>query len=121
MRSSRKRFREIQKSLGKDQYLVNYYISAHPGATLADDEALSAYLRGRKSRPEQVQDFTPLPLTAAGCMYYTETHPFTGEKLFVTRSFKERKIHRGIIQYQNRSNRKFVKEARRLLARDDDG
>ncbi len=99
------RFREAREKTGKDEYLVNYFISSHPGATLADEEALASYLRQRGMRPEQVQDYTPLPLTLSSCMYYTEKHPFTGEKLHVAKSFQERKLHRACIQYTRRPAR----------------
>jgi uncharacterized radical SAM protein YgiQ len=93
-----KRFEDVRKKTGKDQYLVNYFISAHPGATAADEEALASYLRQRRMRPEQVQDYTPLPLTRSACMYHTEKDPFTGEKVHVAKSFQERKDHRARIQ-----------------------
>jgi uncharacterized radical SAM protein YgiQ len=92
------RFRELREKTGKDEYLVNYFISSHPGATLADEAALGSYLRQRGMRPEQVQDYTPLPLTLSACIYYTGKHPFTGEKLHVAKSFRERKTHRTCIQ-----------------------
>ncbi len=92
------RFNKLREKTGKDEYLVNYFISAHPGATLKDEAALASYLRQHGMRPEQVQDYTPLPLTLSACMYYTEKHPFTGEKLHVAKSFTERKAHRACIQ-----------------------
>ncbi len=93
-----KRFIEIRKRTGKDQYLVNYFISAHPGATLEDEKTLASYLRQHRVRPEQVQDFTPLPLTLSACLYYTERDLLTGEKIYVAKSFRERKAHRALIQ-----------------------
>jgi uncharacterized radical SAM protein YgiQ len=111
------RFRAIQKRIHKDQYVVNYFICAHPGATLEDEQSLSAYLRKRKMYPEQVQDFTPLPSTAASCMYYTEEHPFTGEKLHVAKSPEERKKHRALIQYQHPGNRQLARNTRKPLAK----
>ena len=94
------RFRAICRRIHKDQYVVNYFISGHPGATMEDERALSAYLKGRNMNPEQIQDFTPLPLTMAACMYYAEEDPFTGERLHVAKSFEERMAHRAIIQHQ---------------------
>jgi uncharacterized radical SAM protein YgiQ len=93
-----RRFSEATRKAGKDQYLVNYFISSHPGATLSDEEELSRYLRHHGMRPEQVQDFTPLPMTLATTMYYTERHPVTGEKVHVAKTFTERKLHRATIQ-----------------------
>ncbi len=92
------RFGEMREQTGKDVYIVNYFISSHPGATLKDEADLASYLRQRHMRPEQVQDFTPLPLTLSACMYYTEKHPLTGERMHVAKSFQERKAHRALIQ-----------------------
>ncbi|MBA4417164.1 MAG: YgiQ family radical SAM protein [Syntrophus sp. (in: bacteria)] len=110
-----KKFKEIQKRIKKDQYLVNYFISAHPGAGLEDEETLSSYLKQRRMHPEQVQDYTPLPLTLAGCIYYTEKHPFTGEKVYVAKSLQDRKMHRALIQYGNPDNRRLIQRAAPLL------
>ena len=112
----RRKFNEVQKRIRKDQYLVNYFISSHPGATLEDEQALSSYLRGRRMHPEQVQDFTPLPSTVSGCMYHTGVHPLTGEKVHVARSFEERRMHRALVQYENPAHRRFFGKALKLLA-----
>ncbi|HEY3276600.1 MAG TPA: YgiQ family radical SAM protein [Syntrophorhabdaceae bacterium] len=113
------KFREIKRRVKKDQYLVNYFISAHPGATLEDEEILSSYLRRRGMHPEQVQDFTPLPLTPAACMYYTEENPFTGEKVFVAKTFQERKLHRALIQHHTPSHKPLVAKAMQSLSKKD--
>ena len=101
-----RRFSETKKKTGKDQYLVNYFISAHPGATEEDEKDLARYLAADHMRPEQVQDFTPLPLTASACMYYTGIHPTTGEKVYSAKAFTERKRHRAIIQEAPAAERK---------------
>ncbi|MCK7505870.1 MAG: DUF3362 domain-containing protein [Desulfobacterales bacterium] len=90
------KFRDINQRIGKNQYLVNYFISAHPGCTLEDTLELALYLAQRKMHPEQIQDFIPLPMTVSGCMYYTEKHPFTGKKIYVAKTFHERKMHRAL-------------------------
>ncbi|MCX5815738.1 MAG: YgiQ family radical SAM protein [Proteobacteria bacterium] len=110
-----KQYIETNRRLKKDQYLVHYFISAHPGSTLEDTFALSQYLMKRKIHPEQIQDFIPLPLTLSGCMYYTEKHPFTGEKVYVAKTFRERKMHRALIQYKNPKNKKLIEEAMKIL------
>ena len=110
-----KKFREVNKKVRKEQYLVHYFISAHPGSTLEDTLELSLYLMRRKIHPEQIQDFMPLPLTLSGCIYYTEKHPLSGEKVYVPKTFRERKMHRALIQYRNPANRKFIHEALRIL------
>jgi uncharacterized radical SAM protein YgiQ len=113
------RFRNINQRIGKNQYLVNYFISAHPGCTLEDTLELALYLAQRKMHPEQIQDFIPLPMTVSGCMYYTEKHPFTGKKIYVAKTFRERKMHRALIQYWNPSNREYVREALKSLGKED--
>ena len=66
------RFETVNKRLGKKQYLVNYFISGHPGARLEDALKLAVYLAKNHIHPEQVQDYIPLPMTISGSMYYTE-------------------------------------------------
>jgi len=114
-----KKFRDINQQIGKNQYLVNYFISAHPGCTMEDTLELALYLAQRKMHPEQIQDFIPLPMTVSGCMYYTEKHPFTGKKIYVAKTFHERKMHRALIQYWNPSNREYVREALKSLGKED--
>lgn len=114
-----RKFREMKKKTGKNQYLVNYFISAHPGCTLQDTLELAIYLAKRRVHPEQVQDFIPLPMTVSGCMFYTEKHPFTGEDVHVTKTLHERKIHRALIQYKNPSSKKYIHEALKKLGKED--
>ena len=109
------KYKEINKALNKNQYLVNYFISAHPGSTLEDTLSLALYLMKKKIHPEQIQDFTPLPLTLSGCIYYTEMQPFTGEKVYVPKSFQERKMHRALIQHENPRNAETLREALKTL------
>jgi len=113
------RFRDINRRIGKDQYLVNYFISAHPGCSLEDTLELALYLAKKKMHPEQVQDFIPLPMTVSGCMYYTEKHPFTGKRIYVAKTFHERKMHRALIQYKNPSNRRYIRETLKQMGKDD--
>jgi len=110
-----KRFEEAKRKAGKKLYLVNYFISAHPGATLADALKLSRYLKKRGIHPEQIQDFTPLPLTLSGTIYYTEKDPYTGKRIYVAKTFRERKMHRALVQYNNPKNRHLIREAMKLL------
>ena len=67
-----KRYYEINKKLGKEQYLVPYLMSSHPGSYLNAAIELAEYLRDIGHQPEQVQDFYPTPGTLSTCMYYTE-------------------------------------------------
>ncbi len=107
-RKFRDRFEEVNRGLGKKQFLVNYFISAHPGASVRDAQKLSAYLRRQGMHPEQIQDFIPFPMTISGCMYYTGKDPFTGEEVYAAKSEKERRTQRALIQYQQPRSRKFL-------------
>jgi uncharacterized radical SAM protein YgiQ len=92
------RFKAMNRKVGKEQYLVNYFISAHPGCSEEDARELADYLSGHGMHPEQVQDFMPLPMTVSTCMYCTGKDPFTGEKVFTVKSYKERQLQREMIQ-----------------------
>jgi uncharacterized radical SAM protein YgiQ len=105
------RFRKINKELNKKQYLVNYFISAHPGSNLEATCQMSLFLAHNKIRPEQIQDFIPLPMTVSGCMYHTEKHPLTGEHVYVARDTKEIRMQRALIQSNQPQNKTLVLEA----------
>jgi uncharacterized radical SAM protein YgiQ len=96
------RFKAMNRKAGKEQYLVNYFISAHPGCADGDARELAAYLSAKRMRPEQVQDFMPLPMTLSTCMYYTGKHPLTGERVVTAKTHKERQMQRELIQPQNK-------------------
>ena len=104
-------YKNINNKLGKKQFLVPYFISSHPGATLDDAIELAEFIRDTGLRPEQVQDFTPTPGSAATCMYYTEINPFTNEKIHVAKSMEERKMQRALLQYFIPKNKELVKKA----------
>jgi uncharacterized radical SAM protein YgiQ len=110
-----RKMERINRGREKKCYLVNYFISGHPGATLVDALKLAQYLIQRRMHPEQVQDFIPLPMTLSGCMYYTGVHPLTGEKVYAARTLQERKMQRALIQYRNPGNKKFIEQALREL------
>ncbi|MBU4486665.1 MAG: YgiQ family radical SAM protein [Candidatus Delongbacteria bacterium] len=90
---------EFKKYSEKEQYILPYLISAFPGVTLEAAERMRDYLKQNNIRVEQVQDFMPLPMTIAACMYYTERDFFTGEKIHVAKTYKEREQHRRLIQW----------------------
>lgn len=92
-------------------YLVNYFISAHPGASLKEAIELYHYCLKSGMSPEQIQDFIPIPLTVSGCIYYTNKNPFTSESLYVAKNLEERLIQRALLQYRNPKNRKLVDKA----------
>jgi radical SAM superfamily enzyme YgiQ (UPF0313 family) len=110
-----KQFTKANKKLPQKCYLVNYFICGHPGTTLRDAFDFAQYLISRGMQPEQVQDFTPLPMTLSGCMYYTGSHPITGEQVSVPRSERERRMQRALVQYRNPANSDLIREALREL------
>lgn len=114
-----KRFYEITKSIGKEQYLVPYLMSSHPGSTLNEAISLALYLRDNKIHPEQVQDFYPTPGTISTCMYYTELDPYTMEHVYVPKTQKDKAMQRALLQYYLPKNRELVLEALKRAGRYD--
>lgn len=106
-----KRFQAAAKAVGKNIYIVNYFISSHPGAGLRENLKLALYLAKRRIKPEQIQDFIPVPGTLATCMYHTGRDPFTGKPVHVPRDDKERRQQRAMIQYDQPRNRELLVEA----------
>jgi 2-iminoacetate synthase len=101
----------------KEQYLVPYLMSSHPGSTLEDAVNLAVYLKARKYSPEQVQDFYPTPGTASACMFYTGIDPFSGRRVYVPASYAEKREQRALLQSGKPENREIVKKA---LKKDSD-
>ncbi len=105
----RKQFSAVNRRLGKTQYLIPYYISGHPGATVDDAVELAEWLvREERFRIRQVQQFTPLPMTAAGVAYHTGLNPFTGERIHVARSPQEQRLQRSLLQLHDERNLRYV-------------
>jgi uncharacterized radical SAM protein YgiQ len=117
--SFERRFTKVNKMLNKRQYLVNYFISGHPGAGLDEAYELALYLFKRHMHPEQIQDFIPLPLTVSGCMYYTERDPFSGRKVCASKTFRERKMQRALLQYRNPRSKGLIHEALRKIGKNN--
>lgn len=115
----KKRFYEITKSIGKEQYLVPYLMSSHPGSTLKEAVDLALFLKENNMRPEQVQDFYPTPGTISTCMFYTGLDPYTMEEVYVPRSFEEKKMQRTLLQYFKPENKKTVIAALKKAGRYD--
>ena len=103
--------RRINEKLGKEQYLVPYLMSSHPGSTMKDAIKLAEYVRDIGYMPEQVQDFYPTPSTISTCMYYTGVDPRTMEPVYVPKSAHEKAMQRALIQYRDPRNYELVKEA----------
>jgi radical SAM superfamily enzyme YgiQ (UPF0313 family) len=109
------RFYQITKECGKEQYLVPYLMSSHPGSTVDDAIELALYLKKNKINPEQVQDFYPTPGTASTCMYYTGIDPFTGNCVYVARSYVEKQAQRALLQFFRKENFPLIRKT--LLSR----
>jgi uncharacterized radical SAM protein YgiQ len=84
-------FERINNSIGKKQQLIPYFISSHPGSTLADMAELASETKQLNFKLEQVQDFTPTPMTLSTCMFYTGIDPYSGEKVFSAISNDDKK------------------------------
>ena len=114
-----KAYRQINKQLGKEQYLVPYFMSGHPGCDLPEAVELAEFIRDMGYNPEQVQDFIPTPGSLSTCMYYTGLNPLTGEKVYVARTVKEKALQRALLQYRNPANYRLVHEALQKAGRTD--
>ena len=112
-------FDQVNKKTGKDQYIVPYLMSSHPGSRLGDAIALAEYIRELGYMPEQVQDFYPTPGTVSTCMYYTGLDPQTMEPVYVPRDPHEKAMQRALIQYRDPANYDLVKEALLREGRED--
>lgn len=112
-------FYKFTKQVGKEQYLVPYLMSSHPGSTLKDAVELALFLKKEHIRPEQVQDFYPTPGTISTAMFYTELDPYTLEPVYVPKTMKEKHMQRALLQYFNPKNKKIVVEALRKAGRTD--
>lgn len=113
-----RRFKALSREEGKEQYPVPYFISGHPGCEIADMVELACYIRDHRLYSEQVQDFTPTPMTVSTCIYYTGIDPFTGKAVHVPRG-REKEIQRAILQYRDKKNWPLVREGLRLAGRED--
>ena len=107
----RRRFFEITKSMGKEQYLVPYLMSSHPGSTLNDAIELALCLKRDKYAPEQVQDYYPTPGTASTVMYYTGINPLDMKPVYVCTDYHEKQLQRALLQYNRPENADLVREA----------
>ncbi len=113
------KFERLNRRFGKDQFLVPYLMSSHPGSTLQCAVELAEYVRDMGYNPEQVQDFYPTPSTLSSVMYYTGLDPLSMQEVYVAKSPHEKAMQRALIQYRNPKNRSLVKEALRRAGRTD--
>ena len=114
-----KKFERINERLGKQQYLVPYFMSSHPGSELKDAIELAEFLRDMGYHPQQVQDFIPTPGTLSTCMWYTGVNPLTGERVYSAKRPEEKRMQRALMQYWLPRNHAIVRKALRLAHRED--
>jgi uncharacterized radical SAM protein YgiQ len=112
------RFETLQQGKKKRQYLLPYFMSGHPGCTIHDMVELAVYIRDHQLYTEQVQDFTPTPMSVSTCMYYTGLNPFTLEPVHVPKGI-EKKIQRALMQYRDPNSRKLIVEGLEAAGRTD--
>lgn len=113
------RYKKACKEIGKNQFLVNYFIAGHPGTTLHAAVELFEKLVERNYAPEQVQEFIPLPMTRAGVQYAAEMDPITKEKVYVPKGDRERRMHKALMQWKFPANRELCEDALREAGRAD--
>ena len=115
----RDKYNRMNQRYGKEQYLVPYLISSHPGCTLEDAVQLAEWLNKEGHMPEQVQDFYPTPGTLATCMWYTGIDPRTMKEVFVPKTPHDKAMQRALMQWRKPQNRALVMEALRRTGRED--
>ncbi len=114
-----KRYFKYTGEINKEQYLVPYLMSSHPGSTLNEAIELALFLKNNHIRPEQVQDFYPTPGTISTCMFYTELDPYTMESVYVAKTEHDKALQRALLQYFNPKNQRLVEEALKKAKRFD--
>ncbi|MDE6735891.1 MAG: YgiQ family radical SAM protein [Treponemataceae bacterium] len=118
-------YAQMNRRLHKKQYLVPYYICAHPGSGLNEAIDVALYLKKTGFVPDQVQDFYPTPGSLSTCMYYTGLNPHrqnadgSFEKIYVARGAHERRLQRALVQFNRRENASLVREALQRAGRTD--
>jgi len=113
----REDFQRYSREAGKEQYLVPYFLSSHPGCTLDDAVELMDYLRRNGWRPQQVQDFVPTPMTLASDMFWSGLHPMTLRPVHVARDLKEKRMQKALIRWADPQSAPLVEEALRRVGR----
>ena len=115
----KKKYFELCKEVGKEQYLVPYLMSSHPGSTIDEAIELACYLKAEHYAPEQVQDYYPTPGTASTVMYYTGINPLTGKKVYVPTTYEEKSEQRALLQFNKPDNANKVRSALIKAGRSD--
>jgi uncharacterized radical SAM protein YgiQ len=112
-------FCQASEAAGKDQYLVPYFITGHPGSTLTDTIELALYLKRQNLRPRQIQDFIPTPMAIATAMYYTGIDPLTQEPVYTARDLREKRMMKALIFWWDPTHHPLAREALRKAGRAD--
>ena len=115
----RQKYERLNQKYGKEQYLVPYLMSSHPGCTLEDAVKLAEWLNKSGRQPEQVQDFYPTPGTLSTCMYYTGIDPRTMQPVFVPTNPHDKAMQRALMQWKRPEKRPLVLEAIHRTHRED--
>ena len=115
----KKKYFDYCKEIGKEQYLVPYLMSSHPGSTVNEAIELACYLKAEHYAPEQVQDYYPTPGTASTVMYYTGINPLNGKKVYVPTTYEEKSEQRALLQFNKPDNAQKVRSALIKAGRED--
>jgi len=121
------RFKELfdrySQEAGKEQYLIPYFIAAHPGTTDEDMLNLALWLKRNGFRPDQVQAFLPAPMASATAMYHTGLSPLRSlkarQRVHVVRGLAQRRLHKAFLRYHDPNNWPALREALRRMGRTD--
>lgn len=113
------KFYKITERVGKEQYLVPYLMSSHPGSTLRDAIKLAQFLKKHHMHPQQVQDFYPTPATVSTAMFYTGLDPMTMKEVYVPKSPGEKAMQRALLQFDKPENYNLVLRALQKAGRED--
>ena len=114
-----RQYQKLNEKEGKQQYLVPYLMSSHPGCTLEDSVRLAEFLHRTGHQPQQVQDFYPTPGTLSTCMYYTGIDPRDMTPVYVARDPHEKALQRALLQWKRPELRGLVIEALEKAGRTD--
>ncbi len=117
-------FEKYSKEAGKEQYLIPYFISSHPGTTDEDMMNLGLWLKENKFKPDQVQQFIPTPMALASAMYHTGVNPLKKvgsdtEHIDTAKTAKTRKLHKAFLRYHDPENWQIIRNALKRMGRED--
>ena len=105
------KFYKLTGRMSKDQYIVPYLMSSHPGSTLKDAVELALFCKRENIHPKQVQDFYPTPGTISTCMFYSGIDPYTMKEVYVPKTEEEKSMQRALLQYFIPENKQKVIKA----------